>query len=534
MKLVTGFLAGRSACGALLALLLATASAQADLVSHWVADDLDDGNVFGWINRVDPYNAAITAAGDPSAVPGVFNGHKVVNFDGDDRFTVDAGVGNPMANALDFSITTVFRSSAGGGDGNPDVWWSNRGLVSMELGGAVADWGLVLGPTGRVVAGIGGPDRGTASISTINLADGQPHIATYVRAGAQVQLYIDSHFHARRTGMATTPRLDQPFSIGSAETPGGNHFVGDMAEILITNDALAGGDVTALHQNLAATYGITIPPPPPPPPGPPSGLRAIWTADSILEDTGSQISTWNDSADASPIPAVRNSDPSFGTPTLIVASPAFNGHNALAFDKSEKDQLRVAGPTSPMGANESFTLSVVFRTTEAGNGGSFQWWANTGIVDAEQPGGTADWGLVIQEEGRVGAGIGNPDVTTYSGPGVNDGSPHVAIFRYNSLTGESILSIDGVETTSGGGPESIGRNLADMVFGAVATNEPEKHFTGEIADIRVYADFLGNAQAAALRNTLHSTYVVPEPSSIGLVLTAALGGLALIRRRRTA
>jgi hypothetical protein len=520
----------------MLAIILLSPAAQADLTAHWVADDLDDGDAGGWFNRIDPFNSAITETGaDPAAIPNALNGHKVVNFDGNDRFTVDAGAGNPMANVTDFSITTVFRTNTvGGGDANPNVWWSNSGLVSMERPGGVNDWGFVLNPNGQVVAGIGGPDRGVPSaITSGSLADGQPHVATYVRSGSQVRLFVDTHFHARQLNLASSARADQPFSIGSAQTfdSGGTHYTGDIAEIQIENMALADADIAVLHGNLIATYGITIPPPPPPPPPPPSGFRAWWNADDLLDDQGSPVNSWVDRIAMRPaVPRAGG-----GTPSLVTGSPNFNGHNAISFNKDELDQLRVAAANSPMAGNESFTVALVFRTNTAGVGdpGS-QWWSNTGLVDAEQPGGTADWGIAFNNAGQVAGGVGGPDVTVNSVSELNDGNAHIAIFRLNSQTGETFLNVDDTVAMASGAAQFTPRNIADMVFGAIQTNEADRHFSGEIADIRVYADFLDDARTMALHDELFSTYVIPEPSMLGMVLLAVLSGSAIWRYRRRA
>jgi hypothetical protein len=406
----------------------------------------------------------------------------------------------------------------------------------MERPGGVADWGLVFNQNGQVVAGMGGPDRGFASAltPTPGLADGQPHVATFVHTGNQIRLFVDTHFHGRLVGVATSAREDQPFSFGSAQTfgDGGAHFTGDIAEILLDNTGVTDEDVVALQNNLVTTYGITIPPPPPPPPLPPSGLRGWWTADDLLDDNGSPVSTWTDrvamrQANA-PVDVARR-------PTLVTDSLNFNGHNAIAFNGAEQDQLRVAGANSPMAGNESFTISVVFRTENAGVGAAgSQWWSNTGIVDAEQPGGTADWGLAFNSAGQIAGGIGGPDVTVNSAGGLNDGDAHIAIFRHDSLSGEVFVTVDGVTTMGSGAALSTARNVADMVFGAIQTNEADRHFTGEIADIRIQADFLSDAATMALYDELFGTYIIPEPGTLFSAMIALAIGAAVWRRRRVA
>ena len=57
-----------------------------------------------------------------------------------------------------------------------------------------------------------------------------------------------------------------------------------------------------------------------------------------------------------------------------------------------------------------FTLAVVFATgSQLMNGAQNLWFLNTGLVDGSGFfGTTADWGLVINSVGQLGAGLGSP------------------------------------------------------------------------------------------------------------------------------
>ena len=68
---------------------------------------------------------------------------------------------------------------------------------------------------------------------------------------------------------------------------------------------------------------------------------------------------------------------------------------------------------SPVGGLTNFSIAMVFKADAVGGNYSTQWYGKSGIVDAEQPGITADWGVVIDQNGQLGLGIGNPDQSVY-------------------------------------------------------------------------------------------------------------------------
>ena len=88
---------------------------------------------------------------------------------------------------------------------------------------------------------------------------------------------------------------------------------------------------------------------------------------------------------------------------------------------------------SPVGGATAFSIAIVFRASQPGANGAAQWYGKSGIVDAEQGGAVNDWGTVIDEQGRVAFGSGNPDITTFSVlPSLVDTNFHIAVFTWGS------------------------------------------------------------------------------------------------------
>ena len=101
----------------------------------------------------------------------------------------------------------------------------------------------------------------------------------------------------------------------------------------------------------------------------------------------------------------------FGEPTL--AQQALETRSVVRFDRFDLDgvdSFSVAAADNPLAAADDFTLAVVFATSSSPlNGPASAWFLNTGLVDASDFfGTTADWGLVLNASGQVGAGLGQP------------------------------------------------------------------------------------------------------------------------------
>src|SRR5688572_21502410 len=137
---------------------------------------------------------------------------------------------------------------------------------------------------------------------------------------------------------------------------------------------------------------------------------------------------------------------------------------------------------SPVGGATAFSIAIVFRAAEPGANGAAQWYGKSGIIDAEQGGVTADWGTVIDEQGRVAIGSGGPDITTFSPlPTLVDTNYHIAVFTWGA--GVQRVHVDGRAPASSAGVASGARNNAGISFGGIHTGEAgtTRRFVGDLA-----------------------------------------------------
>jgi uncharacterized protein (TIGR03382 family) len=529
------------------AILLAAfpVASQAAVISQWVADDLADGPTTTWLNRNAGYNPAVipvTAGNDPVTASNALNGHKIVNFDGNDRFTVANGLGNPMANIGDFSITSVFMTDTAGTAGPPNQWYLNSGLVAMELPGATNDWALAFNSNGHVVAGMGGTDLGVESTGSI-LSDGLGHIATMTRQSNNVKLYIDGYLVGQRADVATSPRQDQPFSIGSIQTggTGGTFFNGNMAEIQIHNTALTPTEAVSLATTLGATYGIpTFVPPPPPvpeilPAGPVHRYEFNGNAnDSIGTAHGAVVGTGAVYGGGQLDLRANNGQSSNQTP--VTSGAYVDLPNGTISDLGE--------PTTASGGKQAtFEIWTTIETNRT--------WAEIysfGKSDgAEGTAGGAGHSPYMTLIPQSGPGTGPMRLTHRGFPGgspaenvVDDTAPlsagveHHLVGVWDENAGVQKLYLDG--NLIGSSSILAGITLASLpdVNNFLGRSQwPDPLFDGQYNEFRIYDyalttnQVLGNYLAGP--NTVNA---VPEPST-ALLAVLGLVPLALLRRRRT-
>jgi len=231
---------------------------------------------------------------------------------------------------------------------------------------------------------------------------------------------------------------------------------------------------------------------------PPPTLKARWSADDLTGKltSGQTITAWTDGV------AGRQAT---GSGKPIYQANVINGHAVVRFNPLDgNDQLRVLAANSPMAGLEDFTIAVVFRTSTNGVNAVGNWSTNTGIVDASQSGVTNDWGLSLTDSGQLGAGLGAPDVTAYSVGGLANGAAHVAI--YSDTDGAVKLYVDGGNGVAAAAGGDVARNVADMVFGSIASGV--NYFTGDVAEIAVYSGGADVSTAYGLAGTLGTKYGV--------------------------
>jgi len=224
-----------------------------------------------------------------------------------------------------------------------------------------------------------------------------------------------------------------------------------------------------------------------------------WVADSLSGADGSSVSTWTDTAGG-----INAGQPVTGNQPQLYSN-VINGHKTVRFNGISSQFLTVASTNSPMSAAGGFALAVVFKTSTAGNS-SPNFYQNTGLLGAEQPGVVTDWALCINGS-QLGAGLGagangcGADLSVYGG-NVTDGNPHIAL---DVRTGDTLtLYVDGVivATQTPVCPEA--RGDYPIQFGAMTSGL--YFFTGDIAEIQIYNIPLNSAQILGVNESLAATY----------------------------
>ena len=237
-----------------------------------------------------------------------------------------------------------------------------------------------------------------------------------------------------------------------------------------------------------------------------SGLAMFFDASQIVGNNGDPVSSWTD------LVAAKNATTDNASPTLTTG--ALNGLNVVTFSGSQ--DLKVAAADSPISGKQQFTIAVVFKPRAVGAGTDGQWYQNSGLVDAEQPGVTQDWGLAWNGNSKVGAGIGNGDRTLYSAAqSLNTG--HVAIYSWDGTNGGAVrLSVDGTTSTTASGSTSP-RNSYQILFGRESSTN--NYFSGDIAEISIYTRTLTKSEEGAVGSYLTQKYHLVTTYA-PLVLTA--------------
>ena len=121
------------------------------------------------------------------------------------------------------------------------------------------DFGILVGKDGKLIAGIGVPDEQDYQIEQA-ATFGQWHIAvlTRVKDTGLVRLYVDSAAPVeKRIAHNISLKDSKQFTIGAVNT-GGNYFTGDIAEIIVLDQALTDHELTAIRDYLGKKWGIVF------------------------------------------------------------------------------------------------------------------------------------------------------------------------------------------------------------------------------------------------------------------------------------
>ena len=237
-------------------------------------------------------------------------------------------------------------------------------------------------------------------------------------------------------------------------------------------------------------------------------LVAQWVAQDLAEIGHDKVvDVWSDSIGG--IEAVSE-----GFPTLRV-----NAHNekaAILFNPiAETDRFRVAAANNPLRDVIDFSAAVVFASSSSTLKPGDGWYNHSGIIDASLAGISTGWGIGINREGQVAAGMGSgsigqpPDPIQSLAGGFNDGNIHAAILSRQGKTVD--LYVDGALVASGPVSTAKAPFAFDIVFGNL--NALTGAFFGEITELRLYNGALNAQQVSETTQELFETYVneVPLP-----------------------
>jgi hypothetical protein len=132
-----------------------------------------------------------------------------------------------------------------------------------------------------------------------------------------------------------------------------------------------------------------------------------------------------------------------------------------------------------------------FKSTQ-GIGTGTQWYDGAALVDSSATGSVDDWGTSLRDDGRVVAGVGNPDTSIVSATGgFNDGAWHHVVFTRNNTTGAMVLYVDGSSAAgnTGTGPSGARAAGSDIAFGRQAGNMTQL-FAGHLDEVSLYGAVL--------------------------------------------
>ncbi|WP_200268118.1 lamin tail domain-containing protein [Luteolibacter pohnpeiensis] len=217
---------------------------------------------------------------------------------------------------------------------------------------------------------------------------------------------------------------------------------------------------------------------------------AWFKADSIQSEAESAVSQWIDSSQNGHLAQAVGA-----APTLDLQG--MNGLPSVHFDGSQSMSF-----SRPIDGD--FTILVLFKSS-AGSGSSSNFYSGAGLVSAETPGVTDDFGIALSESGRVIAGTGSPDVTIRSPQGFDDGAPHLLSFVRNTASSTISLYVDQSlrDVSTDVGNQSLDA-FQQIAIGAQPG--PYNFLTGDIAEIIVLDEVLDSSELSAYESAILGKY----------------------------
>ena len=242
-------------------------------------------------------------------------------------------------------------------------------------------------------------------------------------------------------------------------------------------------------------------------------LVGHWRAEDLrgtIEDQA-EVDVWPDAIAQIPAASLR------GSPTLVTGQ--WSGRSVVRFDASDAnglDSLKIRITDNPINKAEDFTVVVVFASSSSLlQGETGDWFRGTGLVDADNLGFGYDWGLVLNQDGQVGAGLGNglgqPTTNVYSTvTGLNDGQLHIAALQRQGST--ISLYVDDLPPVTGTDANGAPRSNTDIAFGQLLSGGGG--YTGDLAEIRLFDGALDETQWHQVREELVTYYNNLAPTAL--------------------
>ena len=442
-------------------------------------------------------------------------------------------------------------------------WYNGTGLVDADVPFTGDDFGTAL-LNDRFAFGIGNPDVTIQSVSAINDGNWHQCVATRKQATGAIRIYVDGRLEAAGAGSCNT--LDSPTTLLFGKT-GSHYFNGSLDEVQVFTRTLGSDEVAALYYsntylpmtapstlasvagdarvslqwadaagatsynikrslvtggpyttitNVTATefvdtglannrtYYYVV-----------SGVNAIGEGPDSAEDyasptalvawfnadmltglgDGASLAVWKDSS-GNGNDAVQSVD--IHRPT--VATNSMNGKSVVRFNAVDESCLWLNRPVQ-----DDFTLFLVYRSTQ-GIGTGTDFYQGAGLLSGEMPGVANDFGVTLNANGQVLAGVGNPETSIHSASGFNDGQPHVITFQRIKSTGSVQLYLDGALVSGQGGTQSLtSPNVLLLGANPVLNN----FLSGDIAEVRIYNAALSSADRIYLESALMGSYGIP-------------------------
>lgn len=174
----------------------------------------------------------------------------------------------------------------------------------------------------------------------------------------------------------------------------------------------------------------------------------------------------------------------------------------------------------PVVAREAFTISLWLRTTHGGQGrgADLPWYATTGLVDGEMPGVVNDFGLGFSADGRAVAGVGAPDVSIATPPGLADGAWHHVAFTRERDSGRIAIYCDGAFCAEATGTTAVLDAPQRLVVGRAQPGG--RGFRGDLDELLVFGRALSPQEVAALALELPGGLASASSRSVGDALLA--------------